>query len=152
MKKLLFILAFVLAAGLAFGQTASLEPGATGISVQTARSFTPILNDSSDVVNIDYDMSKREEVYYYTLLARLWATSKTASTTSPTLNIYEQYSMDGINYSNLDTITFAATQADTTFYFLENSTKVGYPFLRMKIVGVDSVSTQLNVGIGRFIK
>jgi hypothetical protein len=152
MKKLVLFLALILTVGLAMGQTSDLKPGKKGVSVETPASFTPIIDDTTDIVYINYDMSEREEVYYYTLGARLWATKVSATVETQTMTILEQYSLDGRIYADLDTLTFTGTVADTTFHFLENSTKVGYPFLRLKIVGDDSISTQLNVATGRFIK
>jgi len=152
MKKLLLSLIFVLAIALSYGQSVTLEPGSKGLSVETAKSFTPIISDTTDIVYVVYDMTERADIFYYTLGARLWATSKTAVTTTPEIIVHEQYSYDGIIYVNLDTITYYGASADTTFHFVENGTRVGYPYLRLKITGDDSISTQLNIATGRFIK
>lgn len=154
MKKIVITLfSLILLSGVVFGQTTTLKAGEKILSAETPKNFVPVMEDSADAVYINYDMTEKENVYFYSLGARLWYTTVSALTTSPTVVANSQYSLDGRIYVDLDTVTYYGASSDTTFHFVENSTRVGYPYLRLKlVVSDDSLSTQLNKATGRFIK
>jgi len=104
-------------------------------------------NDST--TTFTFDLTGKSGDYLYAVSVLLTGSADDYGTT-PLLNGYSQYSYDGYSYTNVDTITFYATQADTTLFYSSLSTAVMYPFFRISLVGQDSVVATIDKVIGRF--
>jgi hypothetical protein len=150
MKRTLLALTFVLAmATLAFGQTYTIDKNQHSVEIKGKAS--DIVTETGDNLVKIFDLSRKDAAQYYSIPVYLDSVAYTATSTSPTVSTYLAHSYDGVTYTNLDTVVFSVSDADTTFVFSDISTGTGVPYLRVTVAGVDSVSVRLNKFFGRFL-
>jgi len=59
-------------------------------------------------------------------------------------------SMDGTTFADIDTVSWAGSTSDTTFYFTDISTGIAWRFVRLRVTGSSSSKSQMTVLSGRF--
>lgn len=145
MKRILFLLTFILGMSLAVhSQSYKIKEQLNyAIIDQNA-----LLNDSSDTYSFTFDATALSKKMYYTLMIGFNGTVDNAATTSPLLNIYRSYGYEANSaFTNIDTIQFGGTQ-DTLVVFTDLSTGSAYPYYKLYVEGVDSITTRVDfVGI-----
>lgn len=149
-KLLLFLFALVILIPATFGQNSHTQ--------KIADKDTWVVIERSDVVDAAsssvtqiFDLTKKADIYFYTMAMEYIGADVSALTTVPVINTYLKFSIDGENFSNLDTLTYYAT-ADTVLNIVENSTAVGYPYLGLFTIGADSATARLTKVSVKFIK
>jgi len=147
MKKLfLGICISFLALTLAFSQTVEIKPK----QYQTVIDRNDLIGGSDSIANYVFDMTNIGQTYYYAIPVKFNGASTTATATSDSINIFLQAGNDNESWSNIDTVSYFCS-ADTTFQFVENSTAVGYSYLRVHVDGADSAYARMDRLIVRFV-
>jgi len=70
---------------------------------------------------------------------------------TPTQTAILSGSMDNSAYVNIDTVSWAGTTSDTTFYFTDISTGVAWPYMRVVAAESSTGKSLMTKLIGRFL-
>jgi hypothetical protein len=157
MKKILTLLAvLVVTAGFALngqGRAATVKvPNATHL-IKFPVVASDILDADGEVIYKIFDLGGKTKVQYYTIPVVLDSVDRPGLDGSELITVTLQESFDNVNWADLDTATYGATQADTTFNFQDLSTGTSAPLLRVKLDGADADSVNVSVTSvwGRFL-
>ena len=145
MYKKLFVLIGIIAL-FAFNvqaQDATVARNGTNFNVFLDAGDT-ISNNSTTLYKV-IGVGNKQAVQLYSIQVSLDSISGT-----PTEAIVLAGSMDNVSYVDIDTVSWTGTASDTTFYWTDISTGVGWPYMRVYITESGTAKAQLTKLIGRF--
>jgi hypothetical protein len=150
MKKILVLFAVILAAVVSLSAQSNVRVGNNDNFVTINKSV--VLDEGAEATSLVFDMSEKGSWYYYAITAKLNSAILSAVDSVPVLKTKLQYSYDGVAYTDLDSASFLGTQADTSILFLQSSSTVIYPFMKLEFtMEDDSLSVWVKDIYGHFI-
>lgn len=143
MKKILFLL----------GMIALFAIGVQAQDYTVSRNGTNfnIALDAGDTITDTGTLSKtigvgnKQSVQLYTIQVSLDSISGT-----PAEAVVLAGSLDNVNWTTITTVNWAGSASDTTFFYTDISTGVGWSYLRVKSTGSGTGKGQLMTLVGRF--
>ena len=144
MKKILFILIGIIAfAFMAQAQDAYVPRSGTNFNINLDAGDT--ISDNSTTLSKTIGVGAKHAVQLYSIQVSLDSISGT-----PTEAWVLAGSMDNSNWTNIDTVSWAGSTSDTTFYYTDISTGVLWPYMRVLGTESGTAKAQLTKLIGRF--
>lgn len=145
MKRLLFLIGII--ALFAFNVQAQDETvSRSGTNFNVALDAGDTISDNSTTLYKVIGIGAKQAVQLYSIQVTLDSISGT-----PTEAIVLAGSMDNVNYTNIDTVSWTGTSSDTTFYYTDISTGVAWPYMRVYITESGTAKAQLTYLRGRFL-
>lgn len=145
MKKLLFIIGMIAMFAIrAQAQDAALSRNGSNFNVALDAGDT-ISNNSTTLYKV-IDLGAKDAVQLYSIQVSLDSISGT-----PTEAVVLAGSLDNSNYNDIDTVSWAGTASDTTFYYTDITTGVAWRFLRVYITESGTAKAQLTGLRGRIL-
>ena len=149
-----FFIGLLLVIGVSIGalaQSQMITVKKTEHNVGVSGSTLDRVDASGESVAYTFDISRKEAIQVYDIPVYLDSMDVDAATTTPYVSVYLAGSYDNENWTDIDTATFAATQADTAFNFTDLSTGVVYGYMRVKMAGADSLDVKVNKVYAKFL-
>ena len=145
MKKILFLFGIFAALSMTvMAQDATVTRGGTNFNVALDAGDT--ISDNSTTLSKVIGVGGKLAVQLYSIMVTVDSLSGT-----PTEAWVLAGSMDGIYYTDIDTVSWTGTDGDTTFIYTDISTGVAWPYLRIKGTESGTAKAQLTKIQGRFI-
>ncbi len=142
--KILFVFASLVFASQMMAQDANVPRNGTHFNVSLDAGDT--LSNNSTTLSKVIGIGNKQAVQLYSIMVTLDSISGT-----PTESIVLAGSMDNIAYVGIDTVSWAGTSSDTTFYYTDISTGVAWNYMRVLSTESGTAKAQLTKLVGRFI-
>ena len=145
MKKMLFIIGII--ALFAFNleaQDAYISRNGANFNVSLDAGDT-VSNNSTTLYKV-IDLGNKDAVQLYSIQVTLDSISGT-----PTESVVLAGSMDNSTFANIDTVAWAGSASDTTFFYTDISTGVAWRYLRVHITESGTAKAQLTALRGRIL-
>ncbi len=145
MKKALFIFALLGIAAMTWAQdeTQVLNRNASRVYYQGTAADTVLNTDTWDFA---VDIAAKAAAQLYHLVVSLDSVSGTPAHTA-----YLRGSFDGSNFVDIDSVEWAGSSSDTTFYFSDLSTGILYDQVWIHLVGSSSSKSKVDFIEGKFV-
>ena len=145
MKRLILLFGiFAALSTTVMAQDATVSRGGTNFNITLDAGDT--ISDNSTTLSKVIGVGSKLAVQLYSIMVTVDSISGT-----PTEAWVLAGSMDGIYYTDIDTVSWTGTASDTTFIYTDISTGVAWPYLRVKGTESGTAKAQLTKLKGRFI-
>ena len=145
MKKYIFLLTIFAALCMTVAaQDATVQRLGSNFDVTLTAADT--LSDNSTTLSKTIGLGAKPAVQLYSIMVTVDSISGT-----PTEAWVLAGSLDGVYYTDIDTVSWTGTDGDTTFIFTDISTGVLWPYMRVKGTESGTAKAQLTRLIGRFV-
>ena len=145
MKRLILLFAVLLALTLGVqAQDATVSSNGTNFNIILDAGDT--ISDNSTTLSKVIGVGSKRSVQLYSIQVSLDSISGT-----PTEAWVVAGSMDNVNYTDIDTVSWTGTSSDTTFVITDVSTGVAWSYIRVKGTESGTAKAQLTKLKGRFI-
>lgn len=146
MKKILFLIGIIALFAIGVQAQDNVSVSARGSNIDFKLDAGDTLSNNSTTLSKVIDLRSKQEIQLYSLQVTLDSISGT-----PTESIILAGSLDGTNYTGIDTVSWTGTDADTTFFFTDITTGVAWPFLRVQSTESGTAKAQLTELTGRVL-